>query len=75
MKEAAYFSNTDSLRETGEYFSLRRKVDKDSLEVQKVLRIDDIDGREYIWDGTELYRLTPLKGKFGRPKLIKPKKT
>lgn len=36
------------------------------LENQEVLRIEDEDGREYMWDGLELYRCIPLKGKFGR---------
>lgn len=36
------------------------------MEQQEVLRIEDEHGREYMWDGTEFYRLLPLKGKFGR---------
>lgn len=33
------------------------------IECDEVLRIDDEKGREYIYDGTELYRCIPLKGK------------
>ncbi len=54
--------------EVSDYLKFRHKVPQENLETQEVLRIDDEDGREYMWDGTELYRLTPLKGKFGRPK-------
>lgn len=32
------------------------------VEKSEVVRIEDTEGREYIWDGTELYRLKPLKG-------------
>ena len=39
------------------------------METQEVIRLDDVKGREYMWDGIELYRLTLLKGKFGRNKL------
>lgn len=38
------------------------------MESQTVLRIDDSKGHEYIYDGTELYRLIPLKGRLGRKK-------
>lgn len=36
------------------------------MDTQEVIRIEDDHGREYMSDGLELYRLIPLKGKFGR---------
>lgn len=48
--------------------NIRHHINPSTMEGQEVLRFDDIDGREYMWDKTELYRLIPLKGKYGRPK-------
>lgn len=36
------------------------------MESQRVLRVEDVKGREYMWDGIELYRLISLKGRRGR---------
>ena len=41
-------------------FSLRANIAH--MEAGEVLRINDVKGREYMWDGTELYRIIPLKG-------------
>lgn len=45
-------------------FAIRNKVD--SMAPAEVLMIMDIKKQEYIWTGEQLYRLLPLKGRFGR---------
>lgn len=62
-----YYSNsTQKGIEKTDVLQIRDKII--DLERADVLRIDDEKGREYMWDGNELYRLMPLKGRFGRKK-------
>lgn len=45
---------------------MRSEIEPQSLEEVSVMRFDDVKGREYCWDGTELYRMLPLKGGLKR---------
>ena len=63
----------DKIIKTNGYIKFRDFIDvpPGGIETQEVLRIDDCKGREYMWDGTELYRLKPLKRKLTSPELTK----
>ncbi len=62
-----YFSNIDTSW-SNPFVKIRHEIDPSTMEGQEVFRFDDVNGREYMWDKTELYRLIPLKGKYGRPR-------